>query len=180
MKTIRLAAFALALSTLFGTSKIAMAAQVTLIPNQVFVQMGSASGVASVDTKAGIVKISVKNLPLDSLTHKPLPIMLQDIGTIPAMVKQAKSYQVYLLRIDEIEGKMKITQSLNVGVLPVNATGAGSLQFNNGGILADIGYNVVAVQAEEPMGAYNGPSESVVDAFSWRGMNGAIVMWGAF
>src|SRR5262245_55090140 len=101
MKTIRLAAFALALSALFVSGKAAMAAQVNLVPNQVFIQMSQASGVASIDTKAGIVKVTVKNLPLDPSTHKPLPIMLQDIGTIPAMVKQTKTYQVYLLRIDE-------------------------------------------------------------------------------
>lgn len=180
MKTFRVMTCALALGSMFVMTKVATAAQATLIPNQVFIQMSGASGVASVDLKTGVIKVQVKNLPLDPLTRKPLPIMLEDIGVIPTAVKQAKSYQVCLLRIDETSGEMKITQSLNIGVLSVTSTGTGSLQFNNGGILADLGYNVITITAEEPRGAYNGPSESVADAFSWQGHNGAIVMWGAF
>lgn len=183
MKKIFLTACAIALGALLNLGNVALAASISvpLESNSFFSEMSSASGVGSVDKAAGIVKINVKNLPKDSMTGKMLPINLTDTSVVPYDTRQTKAYQAYLLRVEQVEGVWKIVDGVNLGVVKVSSDRSGAVDFRAGGNLNALGYNMLAITAEEMPGACDRHlPELAGPAFTWHGNNGAIVLWGVF
>ena len=182
-----LTAVGLAFAVLMASGGAAQATQVVDLSSSPIVrEVSNTSGSAYVDLKYGVVKIKAKNFPKDADTGLRLPSTLTDASTRPADVRDAGSYQAWLLRVEKVNGVYMIPDGLFLGSIKVAVNGTGALSFRSNTNLTGEGFNLVAVTAEEVGvatkdigGGHDWVGESAAQSFTWRGSNSVIILWGA-
>jgi hypothetical protein len=184
MKTSFFANLALSAAILFtGSAAWAKPMKVELNSSTVIREVSMSWGDAYLNLERGVVKVTVGNLPKNSVTGQYEPVTLTDRSTRPATAKVAEGYQAWLLRVEDAgEGNLMIMEGYDLGILDIGQKGRGFLKYDGHEDLSNHGFNVIAVTATENYDdARWAPECPLIDAMRWNhSPTGVIVLWNSF
>ena len=165
--------------------------------SSIILQVSTASGTATIAETKGVVNLKLSGLPVDPVTSLSIPITMTDTSTRPATVGDVNSYHAWLLRLrKDDDNKYIFDKGLYLGKVEVSKKGvlrklpdfgenrirvaSGKLKVNLKSDLTADEYNLIAVTANPTEDVGEEWTESNAgNAFTLRGSNGAIVLWGA-